>query len=59
MSKAIVKTVTWRVLATLITFTASFVVTGSFTSAISISGAEVIVKSLAYYLHEIYYEKIT
>lgn len=49
---SLVKTVSWRVTATIDTFIISFFVTGSFAWASSIASLEVMTKMGLYYLHE-------
>lgn len=46
------KTVTWRILATLITFLVALVISGDFTIALNIGLVEVVLKMAAYYAHE-------
>ena len=54
--KALVKTVSWRGLAFVVTTLGVWVITGRPTLAASVGLAEVIVKSLGYYLHECVWE---
>jgi len=49
----IVKTITWRIIATLTTFTLALAFTGSMSIATSIGISEVIIKIIFYYLHEV------
>jgi len=51
-SRSFAKAVSWRITGTLDTMILSWLITGSFTLAASISVAEVITKSLLYYAHE-------
>jgi uncharacterized membrane protein len=50
--QSLVKSVTWRFVAALDTFAVSYLITGRFTSASSIVGAEVLTKTVIYYGHE-------
>lgn len=52
MSRSLVKTVTWRMIASIDTFVLSWLITGSIAWAGSIAGLEVITKMLLYYGHE-------
>jgi uncharacterized membrane protein len=54
--RALVKTVSWRGLSFLITTLAIWVISGRLTLAASVGLAEVLVKSLGYYLHECIWE---
>lgn len=58
--RSIVKTITWRVIASLdTTVIAYFVTGGDITKAISIGGFEVITKMVFYYFHERVWNKVT
>jgi len=48
----LLKTITWRVLATTDTFLISWIITGSIDWAIGIAGIEVLTKMILYYWHE-------
>lgn len=48
----ILKTITWRILATIITIVVSFTITGSIHVALNIGLFEVFLKMITYYLHE-------
>ena len=50
--RTLVKTLTWRVLATSDTFLIAWLITGRFDFAGAIAGLEVITKMFLYYLHE-------
>lgn len=50
--RSIVKSVTWRVVSTIIILTVSWVLTGQFKLAVTIGAVDVLVKSGTYYLHE-------
>ncbi len=54
--KALVKTVSWRGLSFVVTTLAVWVISGRLTLAASVGLAEVVVKSLGYYLHECVWE---
>jgi uncharacterized membrane protein len=51
-SIALLKTVTYRVVGTTVTFVASYVMTGSLVISSTISAAEFTIKPFTYYLHE-------
>lgn len=51
-SRSAIKSLTWRIVATLTTIAIAWFVTGSVDFAISIGGIEVVAKLLIYYLHE-------
>lgn len=48
----IAKALTWRVTATLTTFTLAWLITGSVAIGAAIGGAEALVKIVLYYVHE-------
>lgn len=50
--RSIVKSVTWRVMASFDTFLVSFIITGRVVIAGSIAGAEILTKLALYYVHE-------
>ncbi|MBW7991795.1 MAG: DUF2061 domain-containing protein [Planctomycetes bacterium] len=50
--RTIVKTLSWRFVATLITFTVAWLITGKLTFAAEIGLADTIIKLGAYYFHE-------
>ena len=50
--RSITKTMTWRIIAELDTFTVSYLVTGSISWSLSIIGIESVTKIIMYYLHE-------
>ena len=52
VKRSLVKTITWRILATSDTFLISWLVTGYLTLAGAIAGIEVITKIFLYYAHE-------
>ena len=56
--RSILKAVSWRVTGTIDTFIISFLVTGKFKFAISISMIEVFTKISLYYFHERFWNKI-
>ena len=56
--RSLVKTLTWRVLATTDTFLISWLITGHLTWAASIAGVEVLTKMFLYYAHERGWSKI-
>lgn len=50
--KSIYKTISWRIIALMITFSISLMVFGSFTIAGTVALADMAVKTIAYYFHE-------
>lgn len=50
--RSVLKSVTWRITATLTTTTLVWVITGSPEIALKIGGIEVVIKMLIYYFHE-------
>ncbi len=56
--KALVKTVSWRGLSFVVTTFGVWVITGRPTLAASVGLAEVVVKSVGYYLHECVWERV-
>lgn len=53
----LLKTLSWRIIATLITFLIAFILTGEIHIAIGIGVVEFIVKMFAYYGHERFWFK--
>ena len=50
--RSILKAISWRILATLTTFTIVYLVTGETKVASSVAGIEIVTKMIVYYLHE-------
>src|SRR3978361_1332551 len=50
--RSIAKTITWRIIAEVDTFTVSYLITGSMAWSLSIVGIESTTKTVLYYLHE-------
>lgn len=50
--RSVVKSISWRVLASLDTFVIAYLITGRLTWGAFIAGAEVLTKMLLYYFHE-------
>jgi len=50
--RTITKTLSWRFVATLITFSVAWLVTGKLTFAVEIGVADTLIKLGAYYFHE-------
>jgi uncharacterized membrane protein len=57
--RSIVKTFSWRVIATLSTTIIAFLLTGELTVAVSIGAVEFFVKILLYYWHERFWNKLS
>ena len=52
LKRSLIKTITWRVIATLDTFFISWFVTGKLVFAGAIASLEILTKMLLYFLHE-------
>jgi uncharacterized membrane protein len=50
--RSVVKSVSWRILASLDTFVIAFLITGRLSWGAFIAGAEVLTKMVLYYVHE-------
>jgi len=50
--RSVVKSITWRFLATVTTMVLVYIFTGSLSLALGIGAIEVVVKIIIYYLHE-------
>lgn len=50
--RTIIKALSWRVIATMVTFTVAWIVTGRLNIAAEIGIADTIIKIGAYYMHE-------
>lgn len=50
--KIIIKTITWRVIATLTTFIIAWIISGDIKTGLAIGGFEFFAKIILYYLHE-------
>jgi uncharacterized membrane protein len=50
--RSVVKTISWRVIATALTIGLVYVFTGNITIAAAIGGTDVVIKTIAYYAHE-------
>ena len=53
----LLKTITWRIIASSITFLVAWVITGKVIFALNIGIIEIILKSIAYYGHERFWYK--
>ena len=58
-ARSLSKAISWRVCGTVISWVATFYVTGSLTAATSVGAIDAIAKVLLYYLHERAWEKIS
>lgn len=56
--RSLIKTLTWRIIATSDTFLISWIITGAATLAGAIAGIEIVTKMFLYYLHERGWNKI-
>ena len=50
--RSLIKTVTWRIIASLDTFIIVWIITGRSAWAGSVAGLEILTKTILYYLHE-------
>ena len=57
--KILLKTLSWRIIATLTSIIIAFLITGSIEVGVTIGLIETILKSLLYFIHEKYWEKKT
>ena len=51
-TRSILKTISWRVVASTDTFLLTWFVTGSYKAGLAVSGLEIITKMILYYFHE-------
>ncbi len=58
-SRTLAKTISWRILATMITMTVVYIFTGEWFIAIGVGIVEVIAKITFYYLHERIWHRIS
>ena len=56
--RSIIKTVSWRVIASTITISLVFWVTGKLTLSLGVGLVEAVIKMLVYYLHERGWDKV-
>ncbi|HIA92192.1 TPA: DUF2061 domain-containing protein [Candidatus Saccharibacteria bacterium] len=52
------KTISWRIVASLTTFTIAWIVTGELSTGLTVGGIEFFAKMILYYFHELAWEKI-
>ena len=57
-TKSLLKTLSWRLIATLITMLIAWVVVGDVSVALAIGGIEFFAKMVIYYLHERAWSKV-
>ncbi|MBR9921802.1 MAG: DUF2061 domain-containing protein [Bacteroidetes bacterium] len=57
-ARSILKTITWRILATSTTVTIAYFITGTIEAALTIGGIEFFAKIIIYYLHERAWQKV-
>ena len=57
-ARTICKSLTWRLLAALITTGVSWLVTGQLTLALTVGGLDALIKVGVYYLHERAWERV-
>ena len=56
--ETLIKTLIWRVIATVLTILTGWAVTGNFKFGLAIGGIEVIIKMIGYFLFERVWDKI-
>lgn len=56
--RALYKSISYRILGTMLTCVTALIVTGSLPSAVIIGGVEVVTKIALYYVHEKIWERI-
>ena len=56
--ETLIKTLIWRVIATILTIITGWAVTGNFKFGLAIGGIEVIIKMIGYFLFERVWDKI-
>jgi uncharacterized membrane protein len=54
----IIKTITWRVIATSITISVSYIITGSLEIAGTVGAIDAAIKMMGYYAHENIWDRI-
>ena len=57
VKRSLVKTVTWRLIGSMDTFVVSYIVTGTFESALKIGGIGLCTKMIMYFVHELVWNK--
>ena len=57
-TKSLLKTLSWRAVATLITMIIAYFIIGDITVALSTGAFDVVIKMIAYYIHERAWSKI-
>jgi len=50
--RSLFKTVTWRVIAVVVTMSVSYIVTDDISVALTVGAGDAVIKSLLYFLHE-------
>ena len=58
VKRSLVKTLSWRIIGTIDTTIVAYIITGTFTHAITIGGIELVSKMVLYYFHERGWNKI-
>ena len=58
-TRSIVKTFTWRLIATLVTMSVAWIILGRFTHAVEIGLLDTMIKLAAYYGHERAWDKVS
>ncbi|PCJ25839.1 MAG: hypothetical protein COA97_07100 [Flavobacteriales bacterium] len=57
LKRSLIKTVTWRLIGSLDTFVVSYLVTGTFTTALSIGSIDLFTKMILYFVHEVLWNR--
>lgn len=58
VKKTLLKSITWRVLGTIITSFSIYLASGSFTTSILVGGIDCVIKLIAYFFHERIWNKV-
>ena len=57
IKRSLIKTVTWRLIGSMDTFVVSYIITGTFESALKIGGIGLCTKMIMYFVHELVWNK--
>ena len=58
VKKTLIKSITWRILGTIITSFSIYLASGSFTASILVGGIDCVIKLVTYFFHERIWNKI-
>lgn len=57
--RILVKTITWRVIGSSATFIIAYVITGQIAASSSIAITQMIVNTVLYYIHEVFWNRVS